>query len=248
MHLGLFGAVKWLVNPSGEERIIKTNMKASPALMVGTLAMAMMTVALSSCANSKIHPTAPTPPAPGTADLPPIPISLAHYFNDQGICPDGAHFSTGVDGDGFACSSNLLSVAHWNGVPFQIGASVTTSNVVTCQGQAIALAQPGHFSKLEMLAIAVNGAQSDQVFTVFYGNGSNKSFTQSLSDWAQPDDNPGELQAISMDYRNQSDGSKDENTFYLYSYSFTLNPTNSLQSLKLPDNDDIKVFALTLVP
>lgn len=178
-----------------------------------------------------------------------MPVSLAQYFNDQGIYPDGAQFSSsaGVDGDGYACSSNLLSIVHWNGVPFQVAPGRST-NVITCHGQAIALAQPGHFSKLEMLAIAVNGAQANQPFTVEYADNSTQPITLSLSDWAQPDDNPGELQAVSMDYRNGSDGSKDENTFYLYSYSFSLNPTNTLQSLKLPDNDNVKVFGLTLVP
>lgn len=227
-------------------------MKASRILAIGTLAT--LAIALSSCASSKVQPTAETQPSTHptaeTADSPPVPVSLAQYFNDQGIYPDGAQFSSsaGVDGDGYACSSNLLSIVHWNGVPFQIGAPDRSSNVITCHGQAISLAQPGHFSKLEMLAIAVNGAQANQVFTVAYADNSTQSFTQSLSDWAQPDDNPGELQAVSMDYRNGSDGSKDENTFYLYSYSFSLNPTNTLQSLKLPDNDNVKVFGLTLVP
>ncbi|HTV42714.1 MAG TPA: hypothetical protein VMF08_19275 [Candidatus Sulfotelmatobacter sp.] len=224
-------------------------MKASRILVGG--AVATLAIALTSCATPKVHPAVSTQPAAATADLPPpMPVSLAQYFNDQGIYPDGAQFpsSAGVDGDGYACSSNLLSVAHWNSVPFQIGGSDRSSNVITCNGQAIALAQPGHFSKLEMLAIAVNGAQANQPFTVVYADNSTQSFTQSLSDWAQPDDNPGELQAVSMDYRNQSDGSKDDNTFYLYSYSFSLNPTNTLQSLKLPDNDNVKVFGLTLVP
>jgi hypothetical protein len=227
-------------------------MKASRILVIG--ALALPAIALSSCASSKVQPTAATQPSTQptaqASDSPPTPVSLAQYFTDQGIYPDGAQFSSsaGADGDGNACSSNLLSVVHWNGVPFQLGAPDRSSNVVTCHGQTIALAQPGHFSKLEMLAIAVNGAQANQLFNVAYADNSSQSFTQSLSDWAQPDDNPGELQAVSMDYRNQSDGSKDENTFYLYSYSFSLSPTNTLQSLKLPDNDNVKVFGLTLVP
>ena len=224
-------------------------MKASRILIIGTLAM--LAIALSSCAHHRHHPAAVKPPRPRPAAPPPppaIPVSLAQYFNDQGIYPDGAQFSGGVDRDGYACSSNLLSMVRWNGVPFQVGAPISSFNVVTCQGQAIALARRGHFSKLEMLAIAVNGAQEDQVFTVVYADNSSQSFTLSLSDWSQPDDNPGELQAVSMDYRNQSDGSKDQSLYYLYSYTFHLDPVSPLQSLKLPDNDDIKVFAVMLVP
>lgn len=233
----------------------QSNMKTFRILVTG--ALAVLAIALSSCANSGTQTQAPTqaaaaapaaPTSPGS-EASFYPVSLAQYFNCVGIYPDGVSFSDGVDGDGNACSSNILSKAHWNGVPFTIGAqAITSSNVVTCLGQAIALAQPGHFSKLEMLAIAVNGAQADQPFTVVYGDDTTQSFTQSLSDWAQYDSNPGESQAVSMDYRDQADGTQDGSEYYLYSYSFTLNPTNTLQSLKLPNNNNVKVFALTLVP
>lgn len=219
-------------------------MKTSRFLITGTCVL--LAIAVSSCANSDIPSTAAPPTTVGT--MPPAPVSLAPYFNGQGIYPDGVSFSGGIDGDGFACSSNLLgAVQTWNGVPFQFGSAINGSNVITCAGQTIAL-PPGHFSKLQMLAIAVNGAQADQPFTVTCADNSTHTFSQSLSDWAQPDSNTGESQAITMDYREQSDGSKDENTYYIYGYSFDLNPTNAVQSLKLPDNDNVKIFSLTLVP
>jgi hypothetical protein len=223
-------------------------MKTSCILITG--AVAMLAIAVSSCATSGTHPAgavAPTPAAASKSDSPPTPVSLVQYFNQQGIFPDGAQFTGGIDGDGFACSSNVLAAQTWHDVPFQIGTSIGGSNVITCKGQAIALAQPGHFSKLEMLAFAVNGAQGDQAFSITYDN-SNTNFTLSLSDWAQPDSNTGETVATTMGYRIQSDGSKDQNAFYLYCYSFDLDPGKTLQSLKLPDNDNVKVFSLTLVP
>jgi len=228
----------------------------------------MLAIAVSSCAgptdNAHIQPAA-TPPTASTTDAPATPsmsmpaatiavnssavqVSLAKCFNQQGIYPDGAQFSSGIDGDGYACSSNLLGTAQTcGGVPFQLGSAINSSNVITCQGQSIPL-PAGNFSKLQMLAIAVNGAQSDQVFNLTYADGSKQSFAQSFSDWAQPDSNTGESQAITMEYRDQSDGSKDENSYYIFGYAFSLNQTNAVQSLKLPDDDNLKIFAVTLVP
>src|SRR5580698_9083368 len=118
-------------------------MKSSGILITG--ALAMLAIAVSSCANSGTHPAddaapAPAPIAASKSNLPPVPVSLVQYFNQQGIYPDGAQFSGGVDGDGFACSSNLLAAQTWHGVPFQIN-SMGGSNVITCQGQTIALRQ-----------------------------------------------------------------------------------------------------------
>lgn len=230
----------------------KPRMKMESSRILAAAASAMLAVALSSCAGSDSQPAPSTAAAPtaSAAKVPCAPVSLSQYYNAQGIYPDGAQFSAsgGADGDGFACSSNLLSTVQWNGAPFQLGTEIAGPNVVTCHGQTISIAQPGHFSKLAMLGIAVNGAQADQNFTVTYTDNSTQSYTQSLSDWAQPDDNQGELQAVFMDYRDQSDGTKDESSYYLYSYSFKLDPAKTVQSLKLPDNDNVKVFALTLVP
>jgi hypothetical protein len=222
-------------------------MKAPLILVTG--ALAVLAIAVSSCANSESHSAGGTNSAAApVAHSPAVPVSLAQYFNSQGIYPDGAQFSGGIDHDNYACSSNLLAAQTWNGVPFQPGTAIAGSNVIACQGQTIPLAQSGHFSRLEMLAIAVNGAQADQNFTVTSDDNSSQTFTQSLSDWAQPDSNPNESTAITMEYRDQGDGTKDESTYYIYSYSFALDSTKTPQSLKLPDNNNVIVFALTLVP
>jgi hypothetical protein len=221
-------------------------MKTSRTFILG--ALALVAVAVSSCADSGTNTTSATPATMPPAGASPTQVSLANCFNQQGIYPDGAQFSGGIDGDGFACSSNLLgTVQTWGGVPFQLGSAINSSNVIVCRGQNIPL-PAGNFSKLQMLAIAVNGAQADQSFNLAYADNSSQSITQSFSDWAQPDSNTGESQAITMEYRQQSDGSKDENSYYIFGYTFALNATNTVQSLKLPDNDNVKIFAVTLVP
>jgi hypothetical protein len=238
-------------------------MKTSRILITGASAL-LLAIAISSCSTSGDHSAATASEKPATTEttttkgLPNLlpdsvgtkweEVSLTDVFNQTGIYPDGAQFSGGIDGDGFACSSNLLGTAKiWNGVTFTIG-SASSSNVISCAGQTIPLPS-GKFSKLQIFATAVNGSQSSQNFTVIYSDANlNKTFNQNLSDWASPDGNDGESQAVAMPYRIQSDGTRDENTYFIYGYSYDLDNKGTVQGLKLPDNDNVKVFAVTLIP
>jgi hypothetical protein len=135
----------------------------------------------------------------------------------------------------------------WDGVTFKIG-SPGVSNVVTAAGQAIPLPS-GAFTSLRLLMMGVNGNQESQNFLVTYGDGTIQTNTQSLSDWFTPGDYPGESQVVTMDHRINSDGtSSDDQTFYLYGYTFNLDKTNAVKNVTLPNNGNVKIFALTLVP
>ena len=178
-----------------------------------------------------------------------VQVNLAPFYNLAGIFPDGAEFTAGLDAGGFACSSNLLGSARtWNSVNFTLGSATGPNNVVTCAGQVITL-PPGKYSSLQMLALAVNGNQETQTFGINYADGGDsQSINQNMSDWFTPSNYTGESQVLTMPYRVQSDSGKDEQTFYLYGYSFNLNKANTVQGFKLPDNVDLKIFAITLVP
>jgi hypothetical protein len=47
-----------------------------------------------------------------------------------------------------------------------------------------------------------------------------------------------------MAYRINPDGSLDNRTFYLYGYSFTLNPAKTAVSLTLPPNRNVVALAI----
>jgi hypothetical protein len=220
-------------------------MKTSRILIIGAFGL-LLSITVPSCTTggNSAHPAGASAPEGSSSPQ----VSLTKFFNADGIVPDGVEFNDGLDGDGFACSSNLLGDARsWNGAQFQLGTANKDANVVACNGQTIPL-PAARFSKLEMLATGVNGAQESQNFIVTYADTNlNQTFTQSLSDWFSPDSNSGESQAVTMDYRDQSDGTKDDNTYYIYGYSFSLT-NGSVNSLILPDNNNVKIFAITLVP
>jgi hypothetical protein len=176
-------------------------------------------------------------------------VDLSGSFNRTGIVSDGSTFTGGgFDGFGNALSANLLGGAvTWNGNTYALGAP-DGLNVVQASGQTIAL-PAGQFAALSFLAAAVNGNQPDQTFTVTYTDGTTQTFTQSLSGWAFPQGYPGESIVVTMPYRDRGDGTTDDSSqFYVYGYSFALDGGKTVQSITLPNDGNVNLLAMTLVP
>ena len=174
-------------------------------------------------------------------------VNLSGSYNVSGIVADGTTFSSsaGMDRSGNAYSANLLgSTVSFGGNAFTIGPANAPDAV---NSTTIALPS-GQYSTLAMLAAGVNGNQANQTFTVTYSDNSTSTFTQSLSDWFAPTNFTGEAKAATMAYRDKSNGTEDNRTFYLYGYSFALNASKTVSSIKLPANLNVVVVAITLVP
>ena len=181
----------------------------------------------------------------------PASAALASYYNRAGIYTDGTTFTNpatgGMDGGGAAYSATLLGNSLiWSNVMFNFGPANAT-NVISATGQPLTL-PPGHYSALRMLATGVQGNQASQPFTVTYSDASFTTFSQGLSDWFSPQNYAGETKAVTMGHRNSSDGTKDDRTFYLYGYSFNLNSSKTVQSIRLPNKANVIILAISLVP
>lgn len=179
------------------------------------------------------------------------PVSLSSAFNRTGIYNDGDSFSSsgGLDGNGYAYSSWEVGMFQniQNGIPFNLG-TADVPDVVSGAGQIITL-PAGKFSSLKMLGTGVNGNQPSQKFTVTYADGTTSSFAQSMSDWSTPQSYSGESDAAMMQYRDVSNGTEDNSqAYYLYGYSFSLNHMKTAKSITLPNNSNVEVLAITLVP
>jgi hypothetical protein len=180
-------------------------------------------------------------PIPGATQ-----IGLSSVFNRVGIYTDGRTFSGGLDGGGYACSANLLGPApNWNGTLFTLGPA-NASDAISCAGQTVTLPQ-GQYTTLLLLGMGVNGDRNNQGFTVTYTDNSTAAFTQNLSDWYTPQYYAAESIAVTMPYRDQSNGKKDNRNFYVYGYSLTLNQTKTVKSVTLPNDGNAIVLAMTLV-
>ena len=97
-----------------------------------------------------------------------------------------------------------------------------------------------------MLATGLNGSQAAQTFMVNYTDGTSTVISQSLSDWFSPQSYPGESDAVTMTYRDTSNGGTDNRTFYLYGYAFPIDSTKTVKNVVLPNNRSVAVLSYTL--
>ena len=176
----------------------------------------------------------------------PVPVPLTSYYNRIGIVTDGSTFTGGgLDGYGFAYSSNLLGTSDtFGGTTFTFGPA-NKSNVVS---NATITLLAGQYATLNLVGTGVNGKQAAQTFVVTYSDGTTSTFTQSLSDWYTPSSFSGETIELAMAYRDRYNGTEADATFHVYGYSFALNSAKTVSSIKLPANTNVAILAMALVP
>jgi len=164
----------------------------------------------------------------------------------DGIAKTGAAVQGGgLDGKGNDYAAALLgSSISWAGSSFSFGSAGTVDAVTST---TIAL-PAGNDSAVNLLGSGVNGNQTNQTFVVTYTDGSSKSYTQSLSDWHTPQSYPGETLVSQMSYRITATGATDNRAFNLYGYSFALDSTKTVKSIRLPTNRNVVVLAIDLTP
>jgi predicted alpha-1,6-mannanase (GH76 family) len=175
-----------------------------------------------------------------------LPVDLSTAYNETGIYPTGATYTTGgIDGLGNSYSSNLLGPARvLDGTVFHFGPA-GAPDAVYGSGQTIPL-PPGSFNALELMGSGVNGQQSAQPLVVTYTDGTTAQFSQNFSDWFTPGFNPNESEAVAMAFRNQAAGTQDDAQFNLYAYTLLLDSTKTVKSLTLPSDRNVVLLAATL--
>jgi hypothetical protein len=181
----------------------------------------------------------------------PVSASLGSFYNRAGIYDDGVTYTNpatgGLDGEGSSYSGTLLGGSlTWSNTVFNFGPANTT-NMVATAGQTIPLPS-GSYAALRLLGTGIQGGQPAQSFVVTYSDSTTATFSQGLSDWFNPANYAGETKAVVMGHRNSSDGTADNRTFYLYGYSFNLNSTKTATSIRLPNNGNVMIAAISLVP
>jgi alpha-mannosidase len=238
---GLPPGVTASFSPTSATRTSKMTLTADDS---STLATSTITIAGTS---GGISHTATAALTVGAIKKGTVAVDLSSTYNATAIHTDGSQFAAAAsaDGEGFAYSKQALgSSPLWDGVEFNLGPANAPDAVTS---KTVALPQ-GKFGTLSLLATGVEGGQESQVFTITYADGTSSSVTQSLSDWYEPSGYKGESEAITAPYRLVGDGSKDNRSFYLYGYSFSLDSNKVVRSITLPDNEHVLIFAITLVP
>ncbi len=165
------------------------------------------------------------------------PVNLAAAFNVDAIGSNGVPVTNGgLDTWGYAYSSSLLgSTVTWSGVTFDVGTPGTLSAVSNATITLPAIRS----TKLNLLALAVNGShQESDLRGDLYGRHDHDHH-------AKPErlvlsqNFAGESIAVTMAYRINQFGVVDNHAVNLYGYSFAIDSTKTVMSLKLPASRNV---------
>jgi hypothetical protein len=256
---GLPSGVTASFAPAGATTSMVTFTATSTASLTGSAAPVSVTITGSSTGFPSQTTNINVFVNPATTGGSGSPVDLSSVFNVYGFYTDADETAitpaNSLDEMGSVYSANVLkSSLDLDGARFTFGPANQTDAVANVSAP-IALPS-GSFATLQLLATGIEGTQSNQTITVTYTDSTSSQFMQTFSDWcsylngggcSSTGDNPGESVAVAMPYRDQATG-PDNRVFYLYHYSFPLNPNKTVQTLMLPANRDVVVLAATVVP
>jgi hypothetical protein len=148
-------------------------------------------------------------------------------------------------GEGTAFDAGWLpSPFRFQNVGFELGSvGPDQDNVLSSAGQAVPL-PPGNFAFLHLLLIGVDGATTAN-FVIQYADGSSQSVQRSVSDWTARTLQPGERRAVAAPV-SFADGDDKYGSFQIVHQAIALDPSRMVQTLVLPQNPDLRIFAATL--
>ncbi len=173
----------------------------------------------------------------------------------MGFSTDGTPFTGEGFYAGFAYSWEAMALngrdLPWS-VPTELGGgevvfhlgSPNQPSVLVAAGQTIPF-RSSNTAGATMLAIAAasaEGVQRDQTFTLHFTDGSTQPSTQSISDWSNYSENPGQsVVGAIMSYHNGSNGWPYSRETFMYGFVLPLNG-KTLESITLPSNSKVRIF------
>ncbi|MBC8061398.1 MAG: discoidin domain-containing protein [Clostridiaceae bacterium] len=173
-------------------------------------------------------------------------IDISSYFNLDGMASLSRKPTDGnLDGVGGNFDSDIMtqnfSVQSFN---FTLGSmNDGNKNVIQCNGGSITLPQ-GKATDLYLLETATQGNQTGN-FTVNYVDGTSSTSSVTMTDWCSPTVTAPESFALKMDHRINGSTSQTLGV-NLYLNSIKIDGTKVTKSLTVPNNVNMKIFALTL--
>jgi predicted alpha-1,6-mannanase (GH76 family) len=151
-----------------------------------------------------------------------------------------------VDGSGGGFDYDALSRLLTGSRTFAFGPRGSGNNVLSATGQTLSLPQDAHAAvSVHVLLLAVNGSQPGAAFKLTYADGSSSDFTRDVSDWAVNTPARSETYAVAAPSRWSKTG-RDYGNFHLFAQTFTVEAGKQPSSLVLPNNPNIKIFAVTI--
>ncbi len=189
------------------------------------------------------------------------PDELWPYYTGAGVFADGATFTSGFDGNGWAYSQNALAAAGVTSGGQQTVDGITYTwpkfgdgqpDNIEMAGQTIPAPGGTSGAYLGLLGAGTNApaAGTQGVLTVTYTDGSTSQATVGFSDWtlnagaSKPF--AGETTAVSTPYRDEDSGERNTVATYVFAVKVPLTAGKQVASITLPTYADgsTHLFAL----
>jgi alpha-mannosidase len=206
--------------------------------------------------------------ASSTVKIAPVrstPVALS--YDVAATSNDGDLSAVGFDGNGNSLPAEMLpSQIAFNGVDFHLASAKTgVANAVVAKGQTIAL-PAGRYNRIYLLAASTDGDQKaafgvgDKETTLNIQNWGGFIGQWDHRQWSSKDvsqDNYGEMTSLTPGFIKRADlawycshhhNAAGKNMSYAYSYLFgyAMDVPVGAKTLKLPDNDKIRILAISV--
>ncbi|HZG76992.1 MAG TPA: fibronectin type III domain-containing protein, partial [Paenibacillus sp.] len=181
-----------------------------------------------------------------------VQVNLKPYFDKDAFSSEAVKNDGDIDGYGatYPYESMTFSTVgtYGSGVKFQYGPMADgNANAVSANGQTLPLEAPGRYSKVHVLGAGTNGTQSGTV-TFHYSDATTGTATLEFKDWCT---HPSGGEVESFQHRHDSNADQPMSTgCHIYEKSLDVDASKTLTGITLPamPNDDLHLFAVTLVP
>ncbi len=201
--------------------------------------------------------------SPNTFGITTPPWQVANHQGFDGHGNYYSSFTIAGDAPGSTAKQNNNIYSYmplsWNGISFnigqlptknnQVGGSKGPKNVLKADGSVIDLVD-GTYDRLYIAGAASNGNQTADLI-INWADGTSSSWTQTFSDWrnngsqSAPSGVDGQEVIVQGKVVNQL-GNITKNNNWIYGYTYDLNG-RELDSILLPDNDNIGILGVTLM-
>ncbi|WP_086846440.1 GH92 family glycosyl hydrolase [Amycolatopsis kentuckyensis] len=171
-------------------------------------------------------------------------VDLTRDRNHDGTATVSASTEGNFDGGGWSYDAALLPAAGpvaWDGVTYAApDASGTAPNFVEARGQSLLL-PAGQHAALRIVGASHNGPVSTTV-TAHYTDGTSADLALTFGDWA----GSGSPVVLEMPHRIKAGSGVDGPPVRLFGLSAGLDGGKTVQSVSLPNDPRVEIYALTL--
>jgi len=194
-------------------------------------------------------PTAaePVPNLPGPCVASGASCAQQLQYDVDGVSTSDAKAQGNLDGKGWSFPAEQLPAAgpatvagNFYVLPSTAG---TAENFTSLRGQRVYLT-PGKYSRLDLLATAVNGDQQTTV-TVGYADGTTSTAPLAVTDWANTTGHFGENPALTATTRYNVNGTADGRAVTVWHTEIPVDPTREAVFFTTTQVPNLKVYALT---